>query len=114
MTGEQRNCYICGARKAQYDMEAITRQDLVMWYCNPTKDPECAKSQGRRFEWFAGWRREQGLEPFDQEPGRAADDFTVLAPGRFEFHYQIDGPLFGAIGEDENGETYLRFVTKNL
>jgi hypothetical protein len=62
-------CHICGITKPQSEMEGTNILDTTYWHCSPLKDPDCAKSQARRFSPYAGWRRANGLEPLDQAPG---------------------------------------------
>lgn len=102
---DKKVCHICGTRRSELEMECITMQDTQRWFCNPTRDPECIRSQGRRYSWFAGWRREHGLEPFDQAPGSPVI-YTTTEDGLTERYALTDGVSLD-FREDACGQVWV-------
>jgi hypothetical protein len=110
------SCYHCGKTRAVTDLEHLPTHDEGRQYRCAVDVQECRRNplpgeQPICPPGFTGWRRGQGLEPYDDRPGPKAVDYRILkAEFKAELYYPIDGDLYGVLVGDLEGNFAVRFT----
>lgn len=109
-----RYCHNCGRRKTTYEMNCENVGGVDRYCCKPENDADCAKSVGRTFSWYEGWRRSRGLSPYDGVPGKQPYKFVTISADGVEFWYAVHDELYFVVTKWDDQEVTTRFEDRSV